>query len=155
MRRALVLAGLVAAFGASAQQPAPPLKGKIKPGLYEMKIEADMGTMPGVPAEQKKQVSTRQQCLTAADVDKLTEESAPNCKTSGLKTLADGATFRVTCTGGQEMTADVRINYSNVGYVTESKVSMKPAKDAPVATMSQRVTSKYVGACPAAAAPKK
>jgi len=154
MRGALVLAGLALSFGASAQQPAPPLKGKIKPGLYEVKTEADMGTMPGVPADQKKQVSTRQQCLTAAEVDKLTEESAPNCKTSGLKMLADGATFRVTCTGAQEMTADVRINYTNAGYVTESKVSMKPAKYAPAATMSQRVTSKYVGACPAAA-PRK
>ena len=152
--RKLAVVSLAAlSFAASAQQPTPALsfKGKVKPGLYEQKVDVDMGNMPGVPPDQKKQTSTRQQCLTDAEVDKLAEESNPACKTTDFKMTATGASFKVTCTGNPSMTSVVTMAFTATGYVTESKATLKPPGAAEAVTVSQRSTSKFLGPCPAKA----
>jgi hypothetical protein len=53
-----------------AAGPFDAFKGKVKPGLYEYKIEMDMGNMPGMPPGMGKQSHTMQHCLTPEDVDK-------------------------------------------------------------------------------------
>ena len=138
----LAIAALAAvAVSAAEQQPAGAFKGKVKPGLYENRVELDMGTKDG------KKVSTAQRCLTDADIDKLALESNASCKTTDFKIAGDTATFRVTCKGVQEMVSDVEIAYNAKGYVTSSTGTMKAAGSAPV-KMSQLVVSRYLGACP-------
>jgi Protein of unknown function (DUF3617) len=154
--RNLALASLAAlSLAATAQQPAPApsFKGKVKPGLYEQKIDVDMGNMPGVPAAQKKQSTTRQQCVTDAEVDKLAEESNPACKTTDFRMTATGASFKVTCTGNPSMTSTVTMAFTATGYVTESKATMKPPGASEAVTVSQRSASKFLGPCPAPSSP--
>jgi hypothetical protein len=151
--RTLAFATLAAALAASAQQPPPasPFKGKVKPGLYEAKIEIDMGNMPGVPPDQKKQSTTRQQCLTDAEIDKLAEEANPACKTTDFRVTATGASFKVTCTGNPSMTSAVTIAFTPNGYMTQSKATLKPPGASEPVTVSQRSTNKLLGPCPAPA----
>lgn len=152
--RNLAFASLAAlSLAAAAQQPAPApsFKGKVKPGLYEQKVEVDMGNMPGVPPAQRKQSQTRQQCLTDAEVDKLAEESNPACKTTDFRMTATGANFKVTCTGNPPMTSIVTMAFTATGYVTESKATLKPPGANEPVTVTQRSTSKFLGPCPAAA----
>jgi Protein of unknown function (DUF3617) len=156
--RNLALASLAAlSFAAAAQQPAPStsFKGRVKPGLYEQKVEVDMGNMPGVPADQKKQSMTRQQCLTDADVDKLAEESNPACKTTDFRMTATGASFKVTCTGNPSMNSVVTMAFTPTGYMSESKATLKPAGATEPVTVMQRSTSKFLGPCPPPAPAKK
>lgn len=143
-------------LAASAQQPAasPSFKGKVKPGLYESKIDVDMGNMPGVPADKRKQSQTRTQCLTDAEVEKLAEESSSACKTQDLRMTATGASFKVVCSGNPSMTSDVTMAFTPTGYVTQSKATLKPAGGGEAVTMSQRATNKYLGPCPPAPAKK-
>ncbi len=156
VRSALALAAAALFAGAAAgQQGAPnPFKGKVKPGLYETKTDADMGNMPGVPADKKEQSSSKRHCISPAEIDKLAEESNPSCKTTNLKASATGASFRVTCTGNGEMISDVVMAFQAAGFVTESKVTMKPAGGGTSISLSQRAQSKYLGDCPREA-PKK
>src|SRR5580765_2694163 len=50
--------------------PFDAFKGKMKEGLYETKVEMDMGQIPGAPPGMGKQTHTHQHCVTAADIEK-------------------------------------------------------------------------------------
>ena len=45
-------------------------KDKVKPGLYEYKMDMDMGQVPGMPPGMGKQSHTMKRCVTQEDVDK-------------------------------------------------------------------------------------
>lgn len=144
-RAATAVALVTLAFGASAQQPgAGAFKGKVKPGLYEDKIEV------AVPGEKDKRTMTRQRCATDKDIETLAEESDASCKTSNFRMAGDKATFVIACKGAQEMSSNVQVTMNATGYVTESTATMTAPGKAPM-TVKQVVASRYVGACPAAA----
>jgi hypothetical protein len=50
--------------------PSIAFKGKVKEGMYEYKMEMDMGQMPGLPPGMGKQSCTMQHCVTAQDIEK-------------------------------------------------------------------------------------
>lgn len=143
--RAAAAALAALAFGAHAQQPGSgAFKGKVKPGLYEDKIEVT------VPGEKDKRAMTNQRCATDKDIETLAEESDASCKTSNFRMAGDKATFTIACKGAQEMSSNVLITLNATGYVTESTATMKAPGKAPM-TVKQVVASRYVGACPTAA----
>ena len=152
MRRCCALAAVtamsLAAACAWAQTPAKGVfKDKVKPGLYEEKNEADMGNMPGIPKEQKKQSTTRQRCLTPEEIDSLAEEKQPGCKTRNFKMAGNTSTFQVAC-GNDEMVSDVTMRFTPTGYTMQAKVALKPPAGGPTANVSQRVEARYLGPCP-------
>ena len=144
---ALLALPLLVCAGAWGQAPKGAFKDKVKPGLYEVRTEADMGNMPGVPPDKKKQVTTRKECITAASMDSFTEEKDRNCQTRDFRMTGGNASFQVVCKGNGEMTSNVTMTFKPSGYVTDSKVTMKPASG-PAINLSQHAESKYLGPCP-------
>jgi hypothetical protein len=145
-----VLLAAALALGALVAHAQTPLKGafkgKMKEGLYEVRTETDMGNRPDVPPAQRKQASTMQQCLTAAEIDSYAEEKQKDCQTRNLKVSGDAASFQIVCNKG-EMTSDVAMKFVPGGYTMESKATVKPAGGGAPITMSSRAESKYLGPC--------
>jgi len=132
--------------------PFDAFKGKMKEGLYETKVEMDMGQIPGAPPGMGKQTHTHQHCVTAADIEKggtmgkgrdgkgLNE----SCEVKNMNVSGNTATYTMTCTK-PKMTADNKITFNSAGYVMDMNMSMdqggKPMN------MTQHMESKLIGPC--------
>lgn len=161
---ALVLAAAALAAGAQQAQPpaskAPPakapaakpgpapdagrdaFKGKLKPGLYEMTVEADMTGMPGVPKDKALHKETRQKCITQQEVDKGIEND-PNCPMTAFAAAGNRISVAARCKDGAAL--ETTMLFSPGGYTAEMKVSgMHEGKKV---ASTHRMTTKYLGAC--------
>jgi hypothetical protein len=152
---ALLLAA--AAFTAGAQQapkapaakpaPAPEagrdaFKGKLKPGLYEMTVEADMTGMPGIPKDKALQKETRQKCITQQEVDRGIE-SDPNCPMTAFAAAGNKISMAARCKDGAALETTMLFNPG--GYSAEMKVSgMHEGKKV---GSTHKMTTRYLGAC--------
>ena len=145
-----------AALGATAfaQTPSPfaGFKGKLKEGLYEHKMEMDMGQVPGMPAGMGKQTHTMQQCLKHEDIDKGGfgkgrdgKGMSENCKIENMKMSGNTATYTMVCKGGPEMTADNVVTFRPDGYAMDMKMAMN--QGGRMMNMTQHMEAKYLGPC--------
>ena len=70
MKNIAIAAACVLAAPLAFAGPFDQFKGKMKPGLYEMKMEMDMSGMQGMPPGMGKQSHTMQHCVTEQDLEK-------------------------------------------------------------------------------------
>ena len=113
-------------------------KGKVKPGMYEMKTMIDMTGMPGVPKEQQKTTETTKRCVTAAELDEGVEQRN-DCKSKTVKKTADSLEVVAQCRDGSVQ--ELRMNVSGNGFTTDLKSSSKQHN------MTMKTESRYLGAC--------
>ena len=132
--------------------PFDALKGKMKEGLYETKVDMDMGQIQGMPPGMAKQTHTHQHCVTAADIEKGgamgkgRDGKGPNesCEVKNMNVSGNTATYTMTCTK-PKMTADNKITFSGTGYVMDMTMSMDQGGQ--MMNMKQHMESKYLGPC--------
>jgi hypothetical protein len=150
MKTALALAAALAATPAIAQGDMKAFASRIKPGLYEYKMEMDMGAIPGAPKGMPKQTVTVQHCLTAKDIeDGQLGRKDPNgktdCKITDMKMSGNTARYRFVCKGEMEMTSDNTVTFVADGYRMQSKMTM--TNDGRTMNMVHDTQARYLGAC--------
>ena len=151
--RLLTAACIAAACApAWADNPFDAFKGKMKEGLYDYKMEMDMGQMPGVPAGAAKHDMSFQHCVTAEDIGKGRMgrsggdgKMAEDCEVKNFKMSGNSATYTMTCKGKSEMTTDNHITFSADGYKMDMNMIMNQAGHS--MNMTQHVESRYLGPC--------
>ena len=162
--RAFAAAIASAALAAGAQQAQPPaaskappaakapavapnagrdaFKGRLKPGLYEMTVDTDMGNMPGVPKDKVKSTETRRKCITQQDVDKGIEPD-PNCPMTAYAQAGNQVSTSSICKDGAAL--DSKMTFNPNGYLAEMKVS--GTIEGKKVGSAHRMTTKYLGPC--------
>jgi hypothetical protein len=125
-------------------------KGKMKEGLYDYKVDMDMGQMPGIPAGMGKRSSSFQHCLTAEDIDKgrmgrggRDGKGGEDCQVKNFKMSGNTANYTMAC--GNEMTSDNTITFTYDGYKMDMNMVMSQSGQA--MKMTQHVESRYLGPC--------
>ena len=147
MRNMFLAAACVALSAAALANPFGEFKGKMKPGLYETKMEMKI---PGMPAGMGNQQMTFQNCVSQQDIDKgqlgRKDGAMPgNCEVKNFKMSGNTASYTMACTGDQALTADNVVTFRDGGYTMDMKMSMKQGGQ--VMNMNQRMEGRYVGAC--------
>lgn len=132
--------------------PFDQFRGKMKPGMYEMKMDMDMGAIPGMPPGMGKQSHTIQHCVTEQDLEKGAfsrgrDGKGPNenCEVKNMNVSGNTATYQMVCTQ-PKMTADNKITFSGNGYVMDMKMSMDQG-GGHMMNMNQHVESRLLGPC--------
>lgn len=144
--KCLVLAALasLAAAGAFAQQTSKDLfRGKVKEGLYEVKSEADLSGVPGIPKEASKRAETRQRCLTRQDVDRGIE-AGKDCEVKSYRQSASEASLVMQCSDGTS--TDMKFAFNAGTFKSEMKTAGKHEGKAFVSLF--RSEAKHIGPCP-------
>ena len=150
----LLIATCLAAVSASAwgDNPFDQFRGKMKEGLYEYKIEMDMGQIPGMPAGMGKQNTSFQQCVTAEDIEKgrvarsgRDGKKSEDCEVKNFKMSGNSASYTMACKGANQMTADNNITFTSDGYKLDSKMAMN--QGGRTMNMTQHVDTRYLGPC--------
>jgi hypothetical protein len=136
----------------AADNPFAQFKGKMKEGLYEYKIEMDMGQMPGMPAGMGKQNTSLQRCVTAEDIEKgrmarseRDPKMAEDCEIKNFKMSGNSASYTMECKGAHPMTADNNITFTSDGYKLDTRMAMNQGGRA--LNMTQQVDTRYLGPC--------
>jgi hypothetical protein len=153
-RLACVLVAASAFAAHAADNPFAAFKGKVKPGLYEYKMDMDMGAVPGMPPGMGKQSRTMQHCVTEEDVqngdmgakDRNGKGMSDNCKVQDMKMSGNTATYKMVCKGGPDMTADNKITFRSDGYSMDMVMDMQDRGGGSM-RMKQHVEGKYLGPC--------
>jgi hypothetical protein len=142
----------VASFcSAASANPFDAFKGKMKEGLYDYKMEMDMGNIPGMPPGMGKQNHAFQQCVTNQDIDKGgfsrgREGKMPeNCEVRDFKMSGNSATYTMECKGNPAMKADNKVTFVGDGFNMDMKMAMNQGGQ--VMNMTQKIQARYVGAC--------
>lgn len=151
LRLALLVSLALTIAPAQAQSTAQltALKGKIKEGRYSQKMEMDMGNIPGMPAGMGKQSFTIDNCVSDSDIEKgelgRRDKGAPDCQMRDVKVTASNASYKMVCTGEQNMTMDVAIAFAGDSY----RMTMKTLMDmgGQKITSNMTVDAKYLGPC--------
>ena len=149
---------LAATAWAQAPSPFAGFKGKIKEGMYEHKMEMDMGQVPGMPPGMGKQSHTMQHCLRHEDIEKgglnkgRDGKGMPdNCKIENMKMSGNTASYTMECTKDPKMTVDANMTFGDGTFTMKQKMAMN--QNGQVMNMNNTLTGKYLGPC--TAAPKK
>ncbi len=150
MKTAIALAAALAVTPALAQSDMKAFTSKLKPGLYEYKMEMDMGAIPGAPKGMGKQNMTVQHCLTAKDIEdgqlgRKDPNSKVDCKMSDMKVSGNTASYKFACKGDMQMTSDNTVTFVPDGYRMQSKMTMNHGGQA--MTMVHNSQARYLGAC--------
>jgi hypothetical protein len=150
MKKIAIAAACVLAAPLAFAGPFDSIKGRMKPGLYENKVEMDMGAVPGMPPGMGKQSTTQQKCVTQKDIDEDVVSPKGNrkdeqCDIRDVKTSGDTTTYKMVCSGKGNMTADGKIMFTSSGYVMETAMTMDQGGQK--MNMKQRTEGKYLGPC--------
>ena len=141
---ACLAAASTAAFAASPFGDA--FKGKMKPGLYEVRMEMEM---PGMPQGMGKQQMTMQNCVTAEDIESgkvgKGSQKPDQCEITNFKMSGNTASYTTVCKGDMQMTADTTITFSGADYKMNMKMAMNQGGQ--VMNMTQKMDGRYLGAC--------
>ena len=139
------IASLAAGPAASAPQTSKDLfKGKVKEGLYEVKSEADLSGVPGIPKEAAKRSETKQRCLTRQDVDRGIE-AGKDCEVKEYKPSASGANLVMACKDGSS--TDMKFAFGGDGFKSEMRTTGTQEGKSFVSVF--RSEAKHIGPCPA------
>ncbi|HZZ90970.1 MAG TPA: DUF3617 domain-containing protein [Usitatibacter sp.] len=140
----------------AADNPFEAFKGKVKPGLYEYKMDMDMGNMPGMPPGMGKQSHTMQHCVTQEDVqkgdmgakDRNGKGMSDKCQVQDMHVSGNTATYKMVCKGGPDMTVDNKVVFRPDGYTMDMTMDMADhgGRGGPT-HMKQHVDTKYIGPC--------
>jgi hypothetical protein len=150
-RKLLLTAALAAAFSTAAVAgPFDQFKGKMKDGMYEYKMQMDMGQVPGMPPGMGKQSHTFQNCVTKKDIDegefgKKDRRGAENCEIKNFNMSGNTATYTMECKGEHAMKADNRITFTGDGFNMDMKMAMNQRGQ--VMNMTQHMEGRYLGPC--------
>ena len=153
MTKARLLAVACAAISAAAiAGPLDALKGKMKEGMYEYKMEMDMGAMPGLPPGMGKQTHSFQKCVTAQDIEKgqmgrgpdRPGKAAPDCEVKNYNMSGNTASYTMVCKE-PKMTTDNKITFSGQNFTMDMKVVMDQGGS--TMNMTQHMEGKYLGPC--------
>ena len=151
-KKILLAAAFAAAFSAAViAGPFDGFKGKMKDGLYEYKMEMDMGQMPGMPPGMGKQAHTFQNCVTQKDIEdggfgKSRDRNQPeNCEIKDMKMSGNTATYTMECKGNPAMKADNKITFTGDGFNMDMKMAMNQGGQ--VMNMTQRMEGRHIGPC--------
>jgi Protein of unknown function (DUF3617) len=151
-RKLLLAAALAAAFSTAAVAgPFDQFKGKMKDGLYEYKMQMDMGQMPGMPPGMGKQSHTFQNCVSKKDIEdggfgKNKDRKQPeNCEIKDMKMSGNTATYTMECKGDPAMKADNKITFTSEGFNMDMKMAM--VQRGQTMNMTQHMESRYLGPC--------
>ncbi|MGZ5036083.1 MAG: DUF3617 domain-containing protein [Usitatibacter sp.] len=135
----------------AAGNPFDSFKGKMKEGMYEYKMEMDMGAMPGMPAGMGKQNMTFQKCITAHDIEKgqmgrgdRNGKMPESCEIKNFSQSGNTASYTMECKE-PPMSADNRITFKNDGFTMDMKMAMNQRGQA--MNMTQHMESRYLGPC--------
>src|SRR4051812_45019717 len=110
--RLVALACGAIATASVAAGPFDQLKGKMKEGMYEYKMDTDMGNMPGMPPGMPtKHSTTFQKCVTAQDMEKgqmgrgggRDGKMPENCEMKDFAMSGNTASYKMACKPPQEM----------------------------------------------------
>jgi hypothetical protein len=154
MKKACLLAAAgmtICAAASAADNPFSQFKGKMKPGLYEYRMETDMSGMKGMPPGMGKMSPPPfSKCLTQEEIDKGQmgrgrEGKAPeNCDVSNFNMSGNTASYTMTCSK-PKMSADNKITFSSDGFKMDMKMAMDQGGQ--MMNMNQHMESKYLGPC--------
>lgn len=147
MKKISVIAiAAVAVCGTAIAGPFDQFKGKMKPGLYEYKMDMDM---PGMPAGMGKHSMTMQHCVTDKDIEggdfAKRDKQAKDCEIKDMKVSGNTAHYKTVCTGQNKMTADTTITFKSNGFVSDMKMTMDQGGQ--VMNMSQHMEGTRLGDC--------
>ena len=148
MNKISVIAGaLFASCGvAIAAGPFEGMKGKMKEGLYEYKMDMDM---PGMPGGMGKHSQTVQRCVTAKDLDEGNFARGPqqkqDCEFQDSKFSGNSGSYKMVCKGQHPMTADVKMTFRDNGFTSDMNMTMNQGGQQ--MTMKQHMDGKYLGPC--------
>ena len=149
--RPLAVAAALAAFCTPASAQFEGMKGKMKEGLYDYKMEMDMGNIPGMPPGMSKQAHSFQQCITAKDIEKGgfqrgKEGKMPeNCEVRDFKMSGNTASYTWECKGERPMKADNKMTFLDNGFDMDMNMSM--TQRGQVMNMKQKMQARHVGPC--------
>ena len=150
MKTQIALAVLSAAVATAHAGPFDAFKGKMKEGMYEYKMDMDMGQMPGMPPGMGKQSHTFQHCVTKEDIDKGNmgkgDRGKPNekCEVKNMNMSGNTASYTMECTDPQ-MKADNKIQFRDNGFTMDMKMQMNQRGQ--MMNMTQHMEGKYIGPC--------
>lgn len=149
MKKIALAAACMLAAPLAFAGPFDAFKGKMKPGLYENKIEMDMGNVPGMPPGMGKQSTTHQHCVTEKDIEDggIGKGTARNkdgeCKIEDVKSSGNSVTYKMVCPKGT--TGETRMTFTGNGYVSDTTMNIDQGGQK--MTMKQHMEGKYLGAC--------
>lgn len=136
----------------AADNPLDALKGKMKEGMYDYKMEMDMSGVPGMPKGMGTQTHNFQKCVTAQDIEKgqmgrggATGKAMDACEVSNFKMSGNTASYTMVCKQ-PAMSADNNITFGNDGFQMDMKVAMTQ-QGGQVMNMKQHMEGKYLGPC--------
>jgi uncharacterized protein DUF3617 len=153
MTKAGLLAIACIAFSATAiANPFDQFKGKMKPGMYDYKMEMDMGAIPGLPPGMGNQKMNFQKCLTQQDIDKgqmgrgsgRDGKNPESCEVKNFKMSGNTASYTMICKE-PPMSADNQITFSGDSFKMNMRMAMNQGGQ--VMNMSQRMEGTYLGPC--------
>lgn len=150
--RLLAVACATICATAIAASPLDALKGKMKEGMYEYKMEMDMGAMPGMPPGMGKQNHSFKKCVTPQDIEKgqmgrgpdRPGAKAPECEIKDYKMSGNTASYTMVCKE-PKMTADNKITFSGQDFTMDMKMAMD--QGGKMMNMTQHMEGKYLGPC--------
>ena len=149
--RPLAVAAALAAFCTPASAQLEGMKGKMKEGLYEYKVEVDMGAMPGMPPGMGKQSHTVQNCVTAKDIEsgsfaqERKDKGNDNCKVRDYKMSGNTATYVMECKGDTQMRVDAKMTFADNAFTMENDMQMSQGGQA--MKMKQKIQGRHIGPC--------
>jgi hypothetical protein len=151
--RLIVLALAAGACAAAlAAGPEDYFKGRMKAGMYEYKMQMNLGAIPGMPPGMANRETTTQHCVTDQDIEKGrmghggNGKMADTCHITNFVTSGNAASYTMTCTQPQ-MTADNKVTFSGDAFHMDMKMSM--VQNGHTMNMDQHMDARYLGACPA------
>ena len=149
-KKFLLAACFTAASTLAFAGPFDGMKGKMKEGLYEMKVEMDMSGIPGMPKGMGNRTTTATHCVTAKDIEdgaamRPGKEAGGDCEVKDFKMSGDTASYQMVCKGATQMTADAKMTFVSNGYDMDLKMNMNQGGQ--VMNMNQKIQSRRVGDC--------
>lgn len=114
---ALLALAICAAPAAWSQDMKDAFKGRMKEGLYQIRSDADLTAVPGMPKESARRSETRETCVTKADLERGIQ-AAKDCKVKSYKAEGKTVRFSSECTDGSR--TDMRMTFSESGFVSET-----------------------------------
>ena len=152
MKRQLLLAALAAtACTFAVAGPFDSFKGKMKEGMYEYKMDMDMGAIPGMPPGKGRHSHTFNHCVTAKDIDEgafgkgRDKKNPQNCEIKNMQQSGNSASYTMECKGDPKMKSDVKMTFVSDGFDMEQKMQMD--RGGQVMNMNQKMTGRYKGPC--------
>lgn len=141
-----------AVSAAAIAGPFDSFKGKMKAGMYEYKIDMDMGAIPGMPPGMGKRSMTFQKCVTPEDIERgqmgrgagRDGKMPESCEIRNFSQSGNTASYTMECSK-PKMSADNKITFTGEGFNMDMKMAMD--EGGKKMDMTQHMEGRYLGPC--------